>query len=284
MPPKRRRTLSPLRQMPAIISTGRRRTLTADDASISRASGLFGGMAAAPSARTLTEASAARTPLKRYKASPDLEAKIPPLEPTKRSASHAAASRKENATARRSESSGSSSVDAGGPVVARRERTLTKKAKNRARLFVAAILVGTATTNTFLEMSSVISKARDLYDQELNLFWEYRAKHGPGSKWSELPADVVDLSMVNHCNQLFFFGHDASRGDRLLAAVIDRAPRFGKYGKEGLPRMAQALRGWKKRTPARSRTRLPLFIWCAIASALGTAGHYMAALYIVLGL
>ena len=134
-----------------------------------------------------------------------MEAKIPPLEPTKRSASHAAASKKENATARRSESSGSSSVDAGGPVVARRERTLTK----------TAILVGTATTNTFLEMSSVISKARDLYDQELNLFWEYMTKHGPGGIWTELPANVVDLSMVNHCNQLFFAGHHASRGERL---------------------------------------------------------------------
>ena len=70
----------------------------------------------------------------------------------------------------------------------------------------------------------------------------------------------------------------------MLAAQIDARPELGKYGPFGLPRAAQALRGWKKRCPPRMRTPEPYFLWAAIVNVLVSQGHLMAGLFILLGI
>eukprot|EP00973_Karenia_brevis_P023630 3255947-Karenia_brevis.AAC.1 len=77
-----------------------------------------------------------------------------------------------------------------------------------------------------------------------------------------LPA-LLDDAVAKLMTRQFFKGHHSAWGEKLLAAVIWRLPIYGKHGRHRLPRAAQALKGWRRRCPARSRRPVP---WATVAA------------------
>ena len=63
-------------------------------------------------------------------------------------------------------------------------------------------------------------------------------------------------------------GEHASKGERLLAAWMHYKPDLNKYGGRRLPRVLKALKGWRKLTPARSRSPEAFAIWAALCNEL----------------
>eukprot|EP00959_Pyramimonas_sp_CCMP1952_P007644 159593-Pyramimonas_sp.AAC.1 len=63
----------------------------------------------------------------------------------------------------------------------------------------------------------------------------------------------VDAALSQHFNCQLFHGHGAAKGEQALAGLMYSRPEFGKWGPQKLPNAWRALRGWRKRAPARSR-------------------------------
>ena len=91
---------------------------------------------------------------------------------------------------------------------------------------------------TFLEDSAVKEATLARYRKEL-LSWRAQAD----SRCERLVEDTeVDASIVNWSSEWFERGHQPSRGDVLLAALLHRLPEFGRFGGRHLPRAWRALR------------------------------------------
>ena len=73
---------------------------------------------------------------------------------------------------------------------------------------------------------------------------------------------TVDQIASIWMNEKFLDGWNTEAGNYMIATVKLFFRCFAKGGGKGLPRMCQALRGWKRKAP--SHTRLPL-PWEAVA-------------------
>ena len=94
-------------------------------------------------------------------------------------------------------------------------------------------------------------------------------------------ADKVDKLTVDFLNEMYLAGHQAYKGDRLVASILHHYPNFGKYGAKKLPRMWRAVRGFRKLTPGKSRLAYPLPVWAAMAVQLKLAGYLRMALFVL---
>jgi hypothetical protein len=80
----------------------------------------------------------------------------------------------------------------------------------------------------------------------------------------------------------FLGGEQADLGSKMLAAVRFFSPRFGKGGDLKLPLASQALKGWRKKAPSKSRMPLPIEAVFLIALALVDAGRWSMAVCVLL--
>jgi len=91
----------------------------------------------------------------------------------------------------------------------------------------------------------------------------------------------VDESTTAHMNTMFLEGEQPTAGEVLMAAILWKWPSFGRYGNRKLPRSWRALRGWRRRAPARSRRPHALAMWWGIAWELCRDGLWIMAVYLV---
>ena len=131
------------------------------------------------------------------------------------------------------------------------------------------------TGSIFLEESIVKEKTTAKYRKELSAFTT--------SCTVPLKIDpAIDAELVSYMQKLYEEGHQPSRGECLLAGVLFLWPAFGKLGTRTLPRAWKALRGWRRRCPARSRCPHSLPIWAGIAVQLWREGLYGFAIYLMM--
>ena len=85
--------------------------------------------------------------------------------------------------------------------------------------------------------------------------------------------------MVRFFNERYRLGDSASTGDVLLAALCHAFPEFGIHGSRALPRSRRALKGWRRRTPPRSRDPHAWAIWCLVIIEMILLGYWSMAVY-----
>jgi len=82
-------------------------------------------------------------------------------------------------------------------------------------------------------------------------------------------------------DQQYAEGWNPERGAYMLATLKFMMPQFSRGGL-GLPRALQAMRGWRRRVPARARLPLPWEIVALIAARLIDMGQLRAAMYVLI--
>merc|ERR1712086_1220617 len=80
---------------------------------------------------------------------------------------------------------------------------------------------------------------------------------------------------------LFLNGEDCHVGDKLVAAWENRYPTYSRNGACRLPRVKQALKGWKKAAPGGSCLPLPFLVAVGMAIAMAWAGAKDCALQLL---
>ena len=130
----------------------------------------------------------------------------------------------------------------------------------------------------FLEASAVTKATRVLYKKEIEGFiqWCDARKGKPAGD------GVVGDALVAFMNERYANGDQASRGEKLLAALCHMAPEWGRLGTRKIPRSWIALRGWRKRCPSRSRRPFPIGVWFALAWKMILDEEWLMAMYTVM--
>lgn len=130
---------------------------------------------------------------------------------------------------------------------------------------------------TLLEKNAVGPQTSKSYAKALEEFSRFGIPRG--LDWED--ADKVDKLTVDFLNEMYLAGHQAYKGDRLVASILHHYPNFGKYGAKKLPRMWRAVRGFRKLTPGKSRLAYPLPVWAAMAVQLKLEGYLRMALFVL---
>ena len=178
-------------------------------------------------------------------------------------------------------SSGSSTSGGSDENVAARARTLqAQRSKRRLTAHLEeAMETELSTGKTFLERNAVSKAARKNYERMMQRLEMYCRAH-------RLPLgsdEECDAALVHWFNHLYFHGEQPAVGEKALAGLMDRHPRFGRLGSSRLPRSWRALRGWRRLTPSRSRKPLPWAVWTAIAWRMVEHERLDMAVYTLLG-
>jgi hypothetical protein len=105
---------------------------------------------------------------------------------------------------------------------------------------------------TFLERNAITPKTKLSYGVMLSVFWAFAHDLGPVTD-----DDDLDKKLADYAVYLYFEGYPGSHGTRLMAAIIDQMPRFGKGGASRLPRFSRSLQAWGRLAPGQSRGPLP---------------------------
>lgn len=159
-----------------------------------------------------------------------------------------------------------------------RQRQLQQRSKIRLRLHLDEVLEGRQTGLSFLERKSVTGKVLEEYDKELNWFI---SQSGIGSL--ERAGDSeVDEELIRHFERLYLEGHQAFRGEKLLASLMFHYPGFGKNGGRKIPRAWRGLKGWRRLTPGRSRKPLLMGVWMALVVELCRMNMYAKAAFLAM--
>ena len=114
---------------------------------------------------------------------------------------------------------------------------------------------------TFLETHAVGDATRLNYHMILASFSVFAGMLGldiTAPRCVPAVGDLLDQVAAEWCDQEFFEGHPGSRGTTLWAALADRWPEVGRWGRISLPRFHRARLAWKKLAPGRTRDPLPL--------------------------
>ena len=116
------------------------------------------------------------------------------------------------------------------------------------------------------------------YKQDAKAFFEWATTHG----LSLVAADEIDSALVAYMNSLFFRGHQAWRGQKLLASLAFLDSSLGRNGARKIPRSWRALKGWMLKTPPRSRLPQPWMLWCGLMADLSHRGFRAMAIMLLL--
>ena len=164
----------------------------------------------------------------------------------------------------------------------KREVTLKKKARQRRSKFLSEAVTRAMDGGlNFLEASSVTKPVRERYEREVREFVDYCDRPPALALRS---SQQVDKSLSQYFNYQFFQGHEAAKGEQTLAGLMFMRPEFGKWGSLKLPSTWRALRGWRKRAPARSRRAWALGVWAALAWRLEVTQGLLMCVYLLLSL
>ena len=162
-----------------------------------------------------------------------------------------------------------------------RKRRLAGRAKYRRKHYVDLLMEGKGPGDlSLLERRAVGSATEKMYLKELRSFLDSTkpAVFNPDNP------EQVDQCLVQHMNQQFLDGHQAFRGDRLIASFLHHYPQFSRVGVKRIPRALRALRGWRKLCPGRSRVPYPLAIWTGLASLMIGMGFSDMAIFTMIAL
>ena len=91
----------------------------------------------------------------------------------------------------------------------------------------------------------------------------------------------LDELVVQYFEKCFFAGDHASRGEIVMAAIINARPAFGRLRNLKLPRAWRSLKEWRKLTPSRTRIPLSLMVGFTITNSMCILGHAMMALWVL---
>ena len=97
-----------------------------------------------------------------------------------------------------------------------------------------------------------------------------------------LDAVVTDGKLVEFFDQCYLGGQGPSAGNKLLAALHFHRPEFSRWGELRTPRAAQALKGWAKLCPGKTKRPWPWVVVAAIACVMAWLGYPDMARYWVL--
>ena len=163
--------------------------------------------------------------------------------------------------------------------VRRLEQTVESRLRQALRLYaLSQNAKDTAENLSYLEEVSVGPQTSVAYKQEARAFFEWATKHG----LSLVVADEIDNALVAYMNSLFFQGHQAWRGQKLLASIAFLDSSLGRNGARKIPRSWRALKGWMLKTPPRSRLPQPWMLWCGIMADLSHRGFRAMAIMLLL--
>ena len=150
-------------------------------------------------------------------------------------------------------------------------RALAKKVTRRQMLMDSS----DAGHLTFLENSAVKDSGR--YYAAINEFLSW-----PSLLDVKLVEDAeVDAACTTWANEQYRLGKAANKGEVLLASIGHCFPEFSSFGSHKLPRFRRALKGWRRRTPARSRRPHVWSMWSMLAWHLFLHGHWLMGIYIL---
>eukprot|EP00438_Fugacium_kawagutii_P031465 Skav222634 [mRNA] locus=scaffold10:187684:190948:+ [translate_table: standard] len=93
--------------------------------------------------------------------------------------------------------------------------------------------------------------------------WEQLVAWSKGKITTTMNRSRLDALTAEYVEHLYRGGEDLSAGSYLVAAVAFKVPQC--KGVNGLPVTQQALRGWRKECPPRSRMPLPFEVVCLLA-------------------
>ena len=92
---------------------------------------------------------------------------------------------------------------------------------------------------------------------------------------------AVDASVARVFTAYVIEGHPPARGETKLAALMWKFPAYGRFGVKRFARSWRAMKGWRRRAPARSRRPHVLAMWAALAIEMCESGHWLMAVYLV---
>jgi len=107
---------------------------------------------------------------------------------------------------------------------------------------------------------------------------QLRARQARGTPFEDTLDDWLALWM----DEEYLNGEQAHVGSHLMAVAKFHLPAFGKAGSRRLPRAGQALRGFRRLAPGRTRLPLPWEAVALIAEQLALDGYWATALLVVL--
>ena len=152
-------------------------------------------------------------------------------------------------------------------------RSTRLPASHREPRFGARPFRDTSTEFGLTEENSVTHRTFRLYERLMEAMLH-------SMQWARFPEDAqqADAGLVKFFDRLYMEGHDATVGDRFLAAVMFHHPRFSRVGDLGLPRASRSLRGWHRLRPSGTRRPLPWEVVCGLAGSLIGQGQPLMAL------
>ncbi|CAE7628065.1 pksN [Symbiodinium sp. CCMP2592] len=161
-----------------------------------------------------------------------------------------------------------------------KNRVPKARVKRRLRKYLDQAFEAVQKGSTLLEDQAVTSRVQRYYQTELNLLHDFVKRQGLPFRTDE----QVDAAIVKFMNACFWKGHQAHKGEKLLASFMHSNPSFGRLGSRKLPRSWRALKGWRRLCPAHSRRPWPLAVWCAIACELRRMKRTRMAVYTMVAL
>ena len=150
-----------------------------------------------------------------------------------------------------------------------RADTLRKvRASKRSSHRLAASAARAAGTS-LLEVSTVKPETAMTYDDQIKRFVNWVGK--PVQEM--IGKSILDVSMVEFFEAMYFEGHNHHIGDSLLSALEYRDRRIKKGGKLCPLRAREALRGFRRLAPGLSRAPLPEIALHALVGAAISLGQ-----------
>ena len=156
-----------------------------------------------------------------------------------------------------------------------RARVLRQRRRKRLRKYLDTAFDAKTAGATFLETQAVTAPVQRYYAKEMEEFRIHAAKHGYNLQ-------DPDMSIAQYLNSLFWKGEQPHKGEKFLAAWLQRCPDFGRVGSRKLPRSWRALKGWRRLCPTHSRHPMPLCVWAAVAVELVKMQQARMALFVLL--
>ena len=151
--------------------------------------------------------------------------------------------------------------------------------RRRQKVITTMLASGDIVPNmTYLEQVTVMPKTARRYRKEIKAFMDW-ATHIPAGL---LAADAeLDGALVAYMDELFLQGQQPDRGETLMARILWKMPEFGRYGRRKLARSWRAIKGWRKKCPARSRRPHSMPLWACLAWEMARQGAWIMAVYLV---
>ena len=173
-------------------------------------------------------------------------------------------------------SSATTSATEVGPK-ATKQKVLGKTSRKRRQLVARALAEGRINdVLEYLQHTSVQDRTAEKYRRALEEL-EKRLAHGV-----ELAdGSGVDEGVARVLNEWFLEGLPPSKGEVTLASLLWRFPRYGKFGDRKIPLCWRAMRGWRRRAPARSRRPHAFAVWAGIIVEMIRCGYEAMAVYLL---